>query len=380
MKIVALKERELGESRVAITPETVKLFVKKGLEVWVESLAGVNSGYSDSLYSSAGAKISSIPLEIIGDADIVLKVKPSPQDAKFSENEFMKPGAILVSLLNPYNNKNLINLYQNKKISSFAMELVPRITRAQTMDVLSSQSNIAGYRAVIEACYHFYRLMPMMMTAAGTIHPASVLVIGAGVAGLQAIATAKRMGAIVWAFDVRSEAKSQVESLGAKFVEVVSNDQTYQTDGGYAKETSEEYKIRQKQQLFESVKKSDIVITTALIPGKPAPKLVTKDMVEAMKPGSVIVDLASASGGNCEYTEFNKTVDINSVKIIGDANLVSKVSGESSRLYAKNLYYFIDYLISVSASGELNIKDEIISSMLITYKGEIVHNNFKELK
>ena len=363
MKIAAIREREKGEMRAAITPETAKLFVKSGFNVCVEKGIGASSGYNDQEYKDAGALVSAVPLEILSDADIVLKVRPSPRQDKINELTFMKSSSMLIGLLSPHSNSELFKLYKTQKIRAFAMELVPRITRAQNMDVLSSQSNLAGYRAVIDAVYHLSSATPMMMTAAGTIKPANVLVLGAGVAGLQAIATAKRLGAVVYASDVRAAAKDQVESLGGKFL-VVEGAEDLQTKEGYAKEASDEYKKKQQELVSEVSAKADIIITTALIPGKQAPLLISKKMVENMKPGSVVVDLAAIAGGNCECTELDKIVEYKGVKILGDSNLISKVSNDASRLYAKNLYNFVKHLIG--KDKKINLKDEITSEMLVT--------------
>jgi NAD(P) transhydrogenase subunit alpha len=369
MKIVALKERIHNEARVAVTPEVARLLVKKGFSVIVEKGLGLLAGFLDNSYLEAGAQISSIPLEIIADADIILKVHPSSLDDKYSELELAKPGAIIIGLLNPYANYDYITRLAQKKLSSIAMELVPRITKAQNMDALSSQSNLAGYRAVIEASYYFARALPMMMTAAGTISPCKVLVIGIGVAGLQAIATAKRLGAVVSGYDVRIATKEQVESLGAKFVSPELNNDMQDNKTGYASELSSNYKIKQEEFLANIIKNYDIVITTAQIPAKAAPILLTEPMVKSMKYGSVIVDMASASGGNVLGSKINQIIQQNGVTIIGIANLASKIATDSSKLYAKNLYNFLDYAMQ---SGNFNFDDELVKQMLITKDGEII--------
>lgn len=382
MKIAVLKERAVGESRVAISPEIVKKFVTHGVDVHIEQGAGKKSSISDDEYTKVGAKVSKVLLEIVADANIILKVQPSPVVENNVENDlteldFMNPGALVVGLLAPYNNQELLKAYADKKVTSFSMELVPRITKAQSMDVLSSQSNLSGYMAVIRAANEYSRVFPMMMTAAGTVAPAKVLVMGAGVAGLQAIATAKRLGAVVSVFDVRAAAKEQVNSLGAKFIEVpVEEDGS--TGGGYAKEMSEEYKLKQKQLIHDTIKKSDIVITTALIPGRSAPQLITLEMVNDMRAGSVIVDLAAASGGNCEGMVANKTVIHNEVKIIGCSNLTSDVAAESSKLYSKNLYNLLEYITNKEFKEiSIDFNDEIIKSCVLTHDGQIVHPNYK---
>ena len=375
MKIAVLKERVAGEHRVAISPEIVKKLTSLGVEIVIEHEAGINACVSDEEYVQAGAKISKILLEILADADIVLKVQPSPDEI---ELEFMPKKAMIIGLLSPYNNGELLKHYIHKDITSVAMELIPRTTKAQSMDVLSSQSNLAGYAAVIKAASEYGRIFPMMMTAAGTASPARVLVIGAGVAGLQAIATAKRLGAIVSAFDVRSVAKEQVQSLGATFVEVKAQEDGSVTTG-YAKEMSEEYKIMQKQLIHDTLKKTDIVITTALIPGKPAPQLITLEMVKNMRAGSVIIDLAAINGGNCEGTKPDKTTFLHGVKIIGCTNLASAVAAEASKLYSKNLYNFIEYITNKEfKSIDLNFEDDIVKACVLTHDGKIVHPNFQE--
>ena len=375
MKIAVLKEKIPGEHRVAATPDTVKKFIAMGFEVCIEKGAGESSSISDADYIAAGAKISSILLEIVADSDIVLKVQPSHKEKKndLDELAFLREGSVIIGMLSPFETKNLIKLYAYQKITAFSMEFIPRITRAQSMDVLSSQSNLAGYRAVIEAMYLYKRAMPMMMTAAGTIPPARVLVLGAGVAGLQAVATAKRMGAIVSAFDVRRAAKEQVESLGANFIEVEGSDA--ETKAGYAKEMDAEYKARQEKLIEEVIAKSDIVITTALIPGKAAPKLISNKMISLMKQGSIIVDMAAIAGGNTELTVMDEIfVTDNGVSIIGYSNLPSNIATDASKLYANNLYHFINLLYDKNTKRfNVNLEDEIIKSSLLTHNGEIVH-------
>lgn len=372
MKISALKERALNETRVAIIPEIAKMFVAKGFSVLIEKGIGTGIGFTDQAYLDVGAKVSGIPLEIISDADIILKVQPSPLNDPVNEIEFAKNGAVILGMLSPYTNHNYTSKLVEKNLTSLAMELVPRITKAQNMDVLSSQSNLAGYRAVIEASYHLDRAFPMMMTAAGTVTPVKVLIMGVGVAGLQAIATAKRLGAVVSAYDVRSATKEQVESLGAKFVSPnIKND--LEDKSGYAKEMDAEYKVRQEQFLSDLVKNYDLIITTAQIPGKPAPRLLTEDMVNSMKYGSVIVDMATGSGGNVENSKIDEVVIKNGVKIIGWSNLASRVASDSSKLYSKNLYNFLNYAIQ---DGKLNFDDDLVYQMLLTRNGKIVHEQF----
>lgn len=375
MKIAVLKERQANEKRVAISPEIVKKLIAQGVEICIESDAGKNAGFPDSEYQKVGAKISSVLLEILADADIILKVQPSADEV---ELEFMKKNALIIGILSPYNNKNLLKKYAEKNITSFSVELLPRITKAQVMDVLSSQSNLAGYMAVIKAANEYGGAFPMMMTAAGTVSPAKLMVMGAGVAGLQVIATAKRLGAIVSAFDVRSAAKEQVQSLGANFIEVpVVEDGS--TSGGYAKEMSEEYKAKQKQLIHDNLKKTDIVITTALIPGRAAPILITKEMIKDMKPGSVIIDLAAGSGGNCEGVQADQVIINNDVKLVGFSNLASHIPQEASKLYSKNLFNIIDYISNKEFKEiKYDFDDEIVKACVLTHEGQIVHQNFKE--
>ncbi|WP_032139167.1 NAD(P) transhydrogenase subunit alpha [Rickettsia tamurae] len=368
MKIVALKEKAKHETRAAITPEVAGLLVKKGYAVTVEKDIGLHAGFLDEEYIALGAKISSVPLEIISDADIILKVQPSSVTDKYSELEFAKKGAIILGLLSPYLNHEYIKAAAKKKLTTFAMEFVPRITKAQNMDALSSQGNLVGYRAVIEASYHYTRAFPMMMTAAGTISPCKTLVLGIGVAGLQAIATAKRLGSIVAGYDVRAATKEQVESLGAKFVSPELQEDL-QDKSGYAQESSEDYKAKQEEFLARIIKGYDIVITTAQIPRKKAPLLVTEKMLEFMKHGSVIVDIATSTGGNVEGSEPDKIVTKHGVTIIGFSNLATKIATDSSKLYAKNLYNFLTYALQ---DGKFNMDDELVRDMLITKDGKIV--------
>ncbi|HJD55119.1 MAG TPA: NAD(P) transhydrogenase subunit alpha [Rickettsia endosymbiont of Pyrocoelia pectoralis] len=372
MKIVALKEKAAYEMRTAITPEVAGLLVKKGFSVVVEKDIGLNAGFVNEEYTAVGAKISAIPLEIISDADIILKVQPSPVTDKYSELEFAKAGAVVIGLLSPYLNHEYIKAVAKKNLTTFAMELVPRITKAQNMDALSSQSNLVGYRAVIEASYHYTKALPMMMTAAGTVSPAKTLVLGIGVAGLQAIATAKRLGSIVAGYDVRSATKEQVESLGAKFISSELQ-QDLQDKSGYAQESSEDQKAKQEEFLAKIIKNYDIVITTAQIPGKKAPVLVTDEMLSSMKHGSVIIDIATATGGNVEGSEIDKIVTKHGITIIGLSNLAAKIATDSSKLYSKNLYNFLNYALQ---DGKFNMDDDLVQSMLITRDGKVVNENF----
>ncbi|MCF6214570.1 MAG: Re/Si-specific NAD(P)(+) transhydrogenase subunit alpha [Emcibacter sp.] len=375
MKLAIPKERRPHERRVAATPDTVKKLISLGFDVIVEKDAGLMSSIPDSEYASAGAKIAADAAKVYDGADIIFKVQRPLHTAEgdIDEMALIKPGAILIATLSPLSDGAMVDAYAKGNITSFAMEFMPRITRAQSMDVLSSQSNLAGYRAVIDAAYEFSRAYPMMMTAAGTVAPAKILVMGCGVAGLQAIATAKRMGAVVSATDVRAAAKEQVESLGGKFV-MVESTETGETEGGYAKEMSDDYKAKQAALIAATLAKQDIAITTALIPGRPAPTLITKEMVQSMKPGSVIIDLAVESGGNCELSQVGKIVLESGVKIIGHHNVPSRVATDASALYAKNLLNFITPLMD-SDNKTLNIdwEDEIIVGTLLTIDGAIVN-------
>jgi NAD(P) transhydrogenase subunit alpha len=372
MKIAILKERDAGEPRVAGTPDTVKRFVGLGATVAVEPGAGERSGILDADYAAVGAEISADALK---DADIVLRVRRP----EASELAGYKKGALAIAVMDPYGNDAALKALAEAGVSAFAMELMPRITRAQVMDVLSSQANLAGYRAVIEAAEAFGRAFPMMMTAAGTVPAAKVFVMGVGVAGLQAIATARRLGAIVTATDVRPAVKEQVESLGAKFIAVEDEEfKQAETAGGYAKEMSKDYQAKQAALTAEHIKKQDIVITTALIPGRPAPRLVSAEMVTSMKPGSVLVDLAVERGGNVEGVKSGETVELAGVRIVGIPNLASRVATSASSLYAKNLYAFVETLIDKSAKAiAVNWDDELVKATALTRDGAIVHPNFQ---
>ncbi len=382
MKIGIVRERRPNENRVAATPDTIKKFVGLGLEVHVESGAGIGASITDAGFANAGATVENGPEKVLGQADIVLKVqKPigpgAPVKGEADEVAMMKDGATLACLMEPYRDRALFEALAARNISCYAMELVPRISRAQSMDVLSSQSNLAGYKAVIEAGAAFGRAFPMMMTAAGTVPPAKCLVMGAGVAGLQAIATARRLGAVVSATDVRPAAKEQVESLGASFVAVEDEEfKQAETAGGYAKEMSPAYREKQAALIAETIPKQDIVICTALIPGRPAPVLVSAEMVKAMKPGSVIVDLAVEQGGNCPLSKLGKVVEEHGVVIIGHANMPSRVAIDASALYAKNLLNFVSPLIAEGGTAlSVDMEDEIVKGTLVTNAGEIVHDS-----
>jgi NAD(P) transhydrogenase subunit alpha len=379
MKIGIPKERREHELRVAATPETVKRFIGLGLEVAVETGAGSAASCSDEAYRAAGATVAPDAKSTLADADIVLKVR-TPMSAVEGRDELalMKSGALLLAMLAPYADKARIADYAKAGLASFAMELMPRISRAQSMDVLSSQANLAGYKAVLDAAVEFGKAFPMMMTAAGTIAPARVIVMGVGVAGLQAIATARRLGAVVLGYDVRPAVKEQVQSLGATFVEVdAAATKEAETAGGYAKEMSEEYKQKQAQVLRETLKKQDIAITTALIPGRPAPVLITEEMVKEMKPGSVIVDLAVEAGGNCPLSELGKVVVKHGVTLVGHANYPSRIAVDASALYARNLYNFLAPFAKKEGGGlEIKWDDELVRGTLLTRDGKIVHPNF----
>jgi NAD(P) transhydrogenase subunit alpha len=372
MKIAIAAETEQGEPRVAGTPDTVKRMAALGATVAVEPGAGVKSGILDSDYQAAGAIVAA---GAVKDADIVLKVR-RPSAAELST---YKKGALVVAIMDPYGNDAALKAMADAGIAAFAMELMPRITRAQSMDVLSSQANLAGYRAVIEAAEEYGRALPMMMTAAGTVPAAKVFIMGVGVAGLQAIATARRLGAVVTATDVRPATKEQVESLGAKFLAVEDEEfKNAQTAGGYAKEMSKEYQAKQAALTAEHIKKQDIVITTALIPGRPAPKLVTREMVASMKPGSVLVDLAVERGGNVEGAKPGEVADVNGVKIVGYLNVPGRLPASASALYAKNLLTFIDTLIDKKEKKlAINWDDEIVKGTALTRDGAVVHPNFQ---
>lgn len=367
------KERQPHERRVAATPDTVKKFIGLKLEVVVETGAGLAAGIADADYAAAGARIAATPAEALGNADIVLKVQRPLAD----EIGLFKRGAVLSALMSPTQDKDIVQALAAQGVDAFALEYVPRITRAQAMDVLSSQSNLAGYKAVIDAAAAFGRAMPMMMTAAGTIAPARVFVFGAGVAGLQAIATARRLGAIVSATDVRYAAKEQVESLGAKFVMVESDEMKQaETSGGYAKEMSAEFKAAQAKLIADTIAKQDIAICTALIPGRKAPILLTADHVRSMRAGSVIVDLASEQGGNCELTVPGEVAVVEGVTILGQYNVPSRLATDSSALFARNQLNFFQPLIEKDGSAlKLDLNDEILKASLLTRGGQVVHPN-----
>jgi NAD(P) transhydrogenase subunit alpha len=371
MKVTIVSERGEHETRVAASPDTVKKLVGLGLDVIIESGAGARARFSDEAYRDAGADVVADAALALAASDVLLSVE-RPSRESVSQ---LRRGALLIGQLAPHGDRGDIDHYAECGVDAFAMELMPRISRAQSMDVLSSQSNLAGYKAVVDAVAAFERAMPMMMTAAGTIAPARVMVLGAGVAGLQAIATARRLGAIVSATDVRAAAKEQVESLGANFV-MVESEETKQaeTAGGYAKEMSEDYKRRQAELVAETLKKQDMVICTALIPGRPAPLLVTRAMVESMRAGSIIVDLAVEQGGNCELSRVGEIVDHGGVRIIGHRNVPGRLPVDASALYARNLFNFIaPFVDAQSGAIDIDWQDELVTGTALTRGGSVVH-------
>ena len=376
MKIAILKERRPNETRVAGSPETVKKFLSLGVDICVEKGAGVAASMPDAAFREAGAAIAPDAKTALSDADLVLKVqRPMIEGEKFNELENFNHGQTLVCQMSALSKPAFLTALAASGVTGFALELMPRITRAQSMDILSSQSNLAGYKAVLDAASEFGRAFPMMMTAAGTVPPARVMVMGVGVAGLQAIATAKRLGAIVVATDVRPATKEQVESLGGSFVAVEDEEfEQAQTDGGYAKEMSAAYKEKQAALITETIPKQDIVICTALIPGRPAPVLVSEDMVKTMKPGSVIVDLAVEAGGNCPASKLGKVVNKDGVKIVGYANVPGRLADDASKLFARNILNFLTPMISEKGKSiSIDTEDEIIAGTLVTRDGAVVN-------
>ncbi|MBD1150105.1 Re/Si-specific NAD(P)(+) transhydrogenase subunit alpha [Pelagibacterales bacterium SAG-MED29] len=361
MIVGSTKEDLSLEKRVSITPETAKNIINLGLKIYIESNYATHIGIQDSEYTKVGVEIKNSSKEVLNHCDLLLKVN-CPSDEEITN---LKDKTILIGVLNPSKNKDRLKEIVKKNINIFSLEFLPRITRAQSMDVLSSQSNLAGYRSVIDSIYEFERAIPMMMTAAGTVPAAKILVIGAGVAGLQAIATAKRLGAIVSATDVRAASKEQVESLGGKFL-TVKQSENLETEGGYAKEASEDFKKKQAEMMKDALKKSDIVICTALIPGRPAPRIISEELVKLMSPGSIIYDLAVEQGGNSAFSEVGKINTVNGVKVIGVKNLMNRLPLTASSLYAKNLFSFIRNLYSKEKRDFIiNMEDEIIEKTLI---------------
>ena len=361
MKLGSIKENLNLEQRIAITPDIIKKYKSLGLTVVLPKSYGNHLGFSDEQFQNEGAEILENEEKVIEVCDAILQMNLID-----NENfEKLKNGQFLIGVLNPYSNKEKIRRLLDKKINCFSLELLPRITRAQSMDILSSQANLAGYKAVVDSFAYYQKAIPMMMTAAGTIPAAKVLVVGAGVAGLQAIATAKRMGAIVFATDVRLASKEQVESLGGKFLMVEGSD-NLETEGGYAKETTDEFKKKQEDLLKETLKKIDIVICTALIPGKKAPIIIKKDMIEVMQDGSIIYDLAASQGGNSEFTKVNEIIDHRGVKIMGDGNILNKLPNSASNLYSKNMFNFVSNLYDKENNKfNINLEDEIIETTQI---------------
>ena len=361
MIIGSISENKSLDQRIAITPDVAKKYKSLGLEIFLTKGYGQHLGISDDEFLKEGVNLKDNEDEIISKADLILQLNLL-SDEKL---EKLKKNQILIGILNPYENNEKLKLLIEKKINCFSLELLPRITRAQSMDILSSQANLAGYKAVVDSFSYFKKAIPMMMTAAGTISAAKVLVVGAGVAGLQAIATAKRMGAIVFATDVRLASKEQVESLGGKFL-VVENSENLETEGGYAKETTDEFKKKQEELLKKTLEKIDIVICTALIPGKKAPLILKKDMIEVMPSGSIIYDLAATQGGNSELTKVDETIEYNGVKVLGEKNILNKLPSSSSNLYAKNMFNFVNNLYDKETKKiNLNLEDEIIKKTLL---------------
>ncbi len=361
MRIGSILENQKIEKRIAITPEIIKKYLSLGFEIFLSENYGSHLGIKDEQYRELGVKISNDESEVLNSSDIIVQMGMLSDDKSLN----LKENQTLIGVLNPYNNNEKLKDLAKKKVNLFSLELLPRITRAQSMDILSSQANLAGYKAVIESFAYFEKAIPMMMTAAGTVPAAKVLVVGAGVAGLQAIATAKRMGAIVFSTDVRMASKEQVESLGGKFL-TVEGSENLETDGGYAKEASEDFKKKQEELLFETLKKIDIIICTALIPGKKAPLIIKENMVNNMQAGSVIYDLAAIQGGNTAFTEVDKIVEKNGVKIMGESNILNKLPISSSSLYAKNIFNFVDNLFDKQNKKiNINLEDEIIEKTLI---------------
>ena len=371
MKIAAPRETAAGERRVALTPDAVRILARDEIEVVIESGAGIAAGFTDAAYEKAGAVMGG--LDVVLAADAVVVVRGSPE--LFAR---LGPACVLIGLLHPLGQPETARALAARKLTSFAMELMPRITRAQSMDALSSQANLAGYRAVLVAAAGMGKAFPMMVTAAGTISPAKVLVLGAGVAGLQAIATARRLGAIIEAFDVRPAVKEQVESLGARFVELDLETEGAEDAGGYARAQSEEFLQKQREQLGQRVAASDVVITTALVPGQPAPLLVEESAVRAMRPGSMVVDLAAETGGNCAVTRADEVVDLDGVRVVGPTNLPSEVALDASQMYARNIITFVQHLVTDGALA-LDLEDEITAGALLTHGGEVANERVRAL-
>jgi H+-translocating NAD(P) transhydrogenase subunit alpha len=380
VKVFIPRERRLGETRVAATPETVRRMIKLGLEVTVEQGAGAASLFHDADFEAAGAHLVADPSEAWESADVVLKVTPPGVFAGLPghEAEGLKPGAVLISFLAPHRNLDMVRTLAAGNVTSFALEMIPRVTRAQSMDALSSQASIAGYKAVLLAAWRLPKYFPLLMTAAGTIKPSRVVVMGAGVAGLQAIATAKRLGAVVEVSDIRPAVKEQVESLGGRFIELPQAE-SGEGQGGYAREMGEDFLRRQREIVQRHLSQADAVITTALVPGRPAPRLVTAEMVHAMRAGSIIVDLAVEQGGNCELSQPDREVVENGVLILGPSNLAATMPHDASLLFARNTYALLQLLLDKEGKLAINLDDEVIAGALLTHTGQVVQKPIAEL-
>ncbi|NRA35517.1 MAG: Re/Si-specific NAD(P)(+) transhydrogenase subunit alpha [Polyangiaceae bacterium] len=378
-RVLVAKERAAGETRVAATAETVRQLAKAGLQVEVESGAGDGSFIADALYVEAGATIASDAAAAWKAADLVVKVQaPANYDGFGNESELLKEGAAIIAFLSPYGQDDAVRSYARRQITTLPMEFVPRITRAQKMDALSSQASLAGYKAVLIAASRLPKYFPLLMTAAGTVKPARVVIMGAGVAGLQAIATAKRLGAVVEASDIREAVKEQIESLGGKFIPLPESEESGEGSGGYARQVSAEYLKKQQEIVAMHVSAADVVITTALIPGRPAPKLLTAAMVSAMKPGAVIVDLAVAQGGNCEHSCADQEVVESGVTIIAPSNIAASMPADASMLYARNVSALVLHLLK-EEQLHFDLEDDVTSGTLLTHQGKIVHAQTREL-
>jgi len=373
LTVLVTKERVEGETRVSATPDTVKQMIKAGLGVSVEAGAGAQAFFSDAQYKDAGAEIAADPRAAWAAADVILKVRAPEAHAALDETAAPKDGAVVIGFLAPYKNDAMIRRFAEKRVTSLPMELVPRITRAQKMDALSSQANIAGYKAVLIGAVNLPKYFPLFMTAAGTVKPARVVIMGAGVAGLQAIATAKRLGAVVEASDIRPETQEQIQSLGGKFIELPKTEEKGSGTGGYAREVSADFLKAQQEIVGRHVAQADVVVTTALVPGRPAPKLLPAWMVEKMKAGAVIVDLAAEQGGNCELTEKDREVRKHGVLIIGHTNLPATMPADASMLYARNVWALLQNIVTKEGALNLDLTDEVTSGTLLTHDGKIVH-------
>jgi NAD(P) transhydrogenase subunit alpha len=373
-KVFVCKERKLGETRVAATPETVKKMVQAGLEVWVEESAGAASNLADEQYAAAGAKITKNASDLWRQADVVLKVTPLSFNEQLAkpEAEALKDGAIVIGFMAPHDHPDTVRALAEHRITALAMELIPRVTRAQSMDALSSQANVAGYKSAVLAAARLSKHFPLLMTAAGTISPARVVIMGGGVAGLQALATAKRLGAIVEVSDIRPAVREQVESLGGRFIDLPM-EESGEGEGGYAKEMGEDFLRQQREIVKRHIAAADVVIATAQVPGKKAPLLVTADMVDAMRPGSVIIDLAAGQGGNCEFSKPDEEINHNGVLILGPTNLAATLGHDASTVYSRNVLALFQLLLKDEGKIEIDTNDEIIEGTLLTHAGEIIH-------